>query len=69
LPIDVTTELTQALRESSQAFSRVLEAAKSADYERHRGAWKNLLAAAQRQREAWLAMATPLPAGDEQKNR
>jgi hypothetical protein len=44
----------------------VLEAAKSANREQHRGAMKEW-PAEQRRRAAWLAMATPLPAGDEKE--
>jgi len=43
----------------------VLEAAKSANREQHRGAMKEWLAAEQRRRAVCLAMATPLPASDE----
>jgi hypothetical protein len=60
LVIDVSNELTEALRESAQASTRLLEAAKSANREQHRRAMKEWLAAAQRRRAAWLAMATPL---------
>jgi hypothetical protein len=63
--IDVSTELTEALRESRQALIGVLEAAKSANREQHRAAMKEYLAACQRKRAAWLVMATPLPANDE----
>jgi hypothetical protein len=59
--IDVSSELTKAVRESSQASDRLLEAAKSRDPEQHRRASKDWLAAQQRRRKAWLAMATPLP--------
>jgi hypothetical protein len=69
LVIDVSSELTEALRESAQVSTRLLEAAKSANREQHRGAMKEWLAAAQRRRAAWLAMATPLPASDKQKNQ
>lgn len=62
-------ELTQVLQGSTQASVRVHEALKSADHERQREARKEWLAAQQRRREAWLAMATPLPAGDSHKNR
>lgn len=61
--IDVSSELTEALRESAQASIRVLEAANSANREQHREATKEWLAAQRRRRAAWLAMATPLPAG------
>jgi hypothetical protein len=67
LAIDVTPELTQAVQDSAQASVRVHEALKSADPERRREARKEWLAAQQRRREAWLAMATPLPAGDRKK--
>ena len=63
--IDVSSELTEALRESRQASIRLREAAKSANLEQHRAAMKELLAAWQRKRAAWLAMATPLPVSDE----
>jgi hypothetical protein len=63
--IDVSSELSEALRESRQASIRVREAAKSANREQHRAAMKELLAAWHRKRAAWLAMATPLPASDE----
>ena len=59
--IDVSNELTEALRESRQASIRMGEAAKSANREEHRRAMKQFLAAEQRRRAAWLAMATPLP--------
>ena len=68
LVIDVSSELSEALRESRQASIRVLEAAKSANREQHRAAMaamKEMLAAWQRKRAAWLAMATPLPASEE----
>ena len=61
--IDVSSELTEALREVTQASIRVLEAANSANREQHREATKEWLAAERRRRAAWLAMATPLPAG------
>jgi hypothetical protein len=63
LVIDVSSELTEALRESAQASIRVLKAANSANREQHREATKEWLAAQRRRRAAWLAMATPLPAG------
>jgi hypothetical protein len=63
--IDVSTELTEAMRESRQALTGVLEAPKSANREQHRAAIKEWLAAQQRKRAAWLAMATALPASDE----
>jgi hypothetical protein len=59
--IDVSSELTEALRECRQASLRVREAAISANREQHREAMKEWLAAAQRKRAARLAMATPLP--------
>jgi hypothetical protein len=65
LVIDVSSELTEALRESRQASIRLREAAKSANLEQHRAAMKDFLAAWQRKRAAWLAMATPLPTSDE----
>ena len=65
LAIDVSSELSEALRESRQASIRVLEAAKSANREQHRAAMKEMLAAWQRKRAAWLAMATPLPTSEE----
>jgi len=68
LVIDVSSELTEAVRASTQASRRVLEAAKSANREQHRGAMKEWLAAEQRRRAAWLAVATPLSVGDE-KNK
>jgi hypothetical protein len=65
LVIDVSSELSEALRESRQASIRVLEAAKLANREQHRAAMKEMLAAWQRKRAAWLAMATPLPTSEE----
>jgi hypothetical protein len=53
------------MHESSRALRGLLDAVKSPDQERHRGAMKEWLAAQQRKREAWLAMATPLPSGNE----
>jgi hypothetical protein len=67
--IDVSSELTEALRESAQASNRLLEAAKAGDRERHRAAMKECLAVERQRRAAWLAMATPLPASDEQRNQ
>ena len=61
--IDVSSELTEALREVKLASIRVLEAANSANREQHREATKQWLAAERRRRAAWLAIATPLPAG------
>jgi hypothetical protein len=63
--IDVSSELTEALRESRQASTRLLEAAKIGDSRTTRAAMKECLAAWHRQRAAWLAMATPVPAGEE----
>jgi hypothetical protein len=65
LVIEVSSELTEALRESRQASIRVFEAAKSANREQHRAAMREWVAAWHRHRAAWLAMATPLPASDE----
>ena len=62
--IDVSSELTEALRESRQASIRLREAVKSANLEQHRAAMKECLAAWHRKRAAWLAMATPLPDSD-----
>jgi hypothetical protein len=62
--IDVSSELTEAVRESSRASDRLLEAAKSRDQQQHRRASKEWLAAQQRRRQAWLAMATPRPNSD-----
>jgi hypothetical protein len=69
LAIDVTAELAQALRDSAQASVRLRDALKSADREGHREARKDWLAAQRRRRESWLAMATPLPTSDADKNR
>ena len=63
--IDVSGELTEAVRESSRASDRLLEAANSRDQQQHRRASKEWFAAQQRRRQAWLAMATPLPNSDE----
>jgi hypothetical protein len=63
--IDVSSELTKALRESHQASRRLLEAAKTGDSQTTRAAMKDCLAAWHRQRTAWLAMATPLPNSEE----
>jgi hypothetical protein len=57
--IDVSSELTEAMRESRQASIRLREAVKSANLEQHRAAMKEMLAAWQRKRAAWVAMATP----------
>ena len=61
LAIDVSPALTAAMQEASQASIRLREAAKSPDREQHRRVMREWLAAQQRRREAWLAMATPLP--------
>jgi hypothetical protein len=68
LAIDVSIELTQALRDSEQASVRLHDALKSADRGRHRDARQDWLAAQRRRREAWLAMAAPLPTGAGHKN-
>jgi hypothetical protein len=57
--IHISEELTEALQESSQASVDLLEAAKSLDAGKYRGATKRWLAAQQRRREIWRAMATP----------
>src|SRR5215472_575423 len=62
--IDVSSELTEALRESRQASTRLREAVKSANLEQHRAAMKECLAAWHRKRTAWLAMATPVRQDD-----
>jgi hypothetical protein len=62
--IDVLPALTAAMQEASQASIRLCEAAKSPDREEHRRVMREWLAAQQRRREAWLAMATPLPQSD-----
>jgi hypothetical protein len=49
-----------AMQEASRASIRLREAAKSPDREQHRRVMREWLAAQQRRREAWLAMATPL---------
>jgi hypothetical protein len=59
--IDVSPALTAAIQEASQASIRLREAAKSPDREQHRRVMREWLAAQQRRREAWLAIATPLP--------
>ena len=59
--IDVSDELTEALREGREALIRVREAAKSGDGDVQRSAMKGWLAAEQNRRAAWLSMATPLP--------
>lgn len=61
LAIDVSPALTAAMQEASQASIRLREAAKSPDREQHRRVIREWLAAQQRRREAWLAIATPLP--------
>ena len=61
LAIDVSPALTAAMQEASQASIRLREAAKSPDREQHRRVIREWLAAQQRRRQAWLAMATPLP--------
>jgi hypothetical protein len=63
--IDVSSELTDALRESVQASRRLLKAAKTGDSQTTRAGMKECLVAWHRQRAAWLAMATPLPTSDE----
>jgi hypothetical protein len=65
--IDVSSELTEAMRESRQASIRLREAVKSTNLEQHRAAMKDYLAAWERKRAAWLAMATPVPASDEER--
>ena len=64
LVIDVSSELTEALRESRRASIRLREAVKSANLEEHRAAMKECLAAWHRKRAAWLAMATPVRQDD-----
>ena len=64
LMIDVLDDLTEACRESRQALIRVREAAKSGNCDLG-AAMKGWLAAEQKRRAAWLAMATPLPASEE----
>jgi hypothetical protein len=59
--IDVSPALTAAMQEASQASIRLYEAAKSRDREQHPRVMREWLAAQQRRRVAWLAMATPLP--------
>ena len=61
LAIDVSPALTAAMQEASQASIRLREAAKSPDLEQQRRVIREWLAAQQRRREAWLAIATPLP--------
>jgi hypothetical protein len=61
LAIDVSPALTAAMQEASQASIRLREAAKSPDREQHCRVMREWLAAQQRRREAWLAMASPLP--------
>jgi hypothetical protein len=61
LAIDVSPALTAAMQEGSEASIRLRETAKSPDREQHRRVMREWLAAQQRRREAWLAMATPLP--------
>jgi hypothetical protein len=57
-PIDVAPEV----KEARQALNRLIQALKSPDYrEQHAPVMQEWLAAEQRRREAWLAMATPLP--------
>jgi hypothetical protein len=67
LVIDVSSELTEAMRESRQASIRLREAVKSANLEQHRAAMKEMLAAWQRKRAAWLAMETPVPTSEEER--
>jgi hypothetical protein len=62
--IDVSSELTEALRESHQASRRLFAAMRSGNVEEHRAAMKECLAAWHQQRAAWLAMATPVPTSD-----
>lgn len=61
MPIDVLPELTAAQQDARQALRRWLDALKSPDREQCRRAMQEYLAAGQRKREVWLAMATPLP--------
>jgi DNA-binding FadR family transcriptional regulator len=61
MPIDVLPELTAAQQDARQALRRWLDALKSSDREQCRRAMQEYLAAGQRKREVWLAMATPLP--------
>jgi hypothetical protein len=61
LAIEVSSELTEAMRAAFHVSIRLREAAKSPDREQHRRVMKEWLAAQQRRREAWLAMATLLP--------
>jgi hypothetical protein len=58
--VDVSSELTEALRESRQASRRLFAAMKSADVEEHRAVMKECMAAWHRKRAAWMAMATPV---------
>jgi hypothetical protein len=61
-PIDAAPEVIAALQEAARASRRLLQALKSPDYrQQHRRVMQEWLAAEQRRREAWLAMATPLP--------
>ena len=59
--IDVSPELTAALRESAEILPRLREALKSSDREQYRRVMQAWLAAQQHHREAWLAMVTPVP--------
>jgi hypothetical protein len=61
LAIDELPELTAAQRESRMRLNTWLDALKSPDPERIRIAMQEFLAASQRKREVWLAMATPRP--------
>jgi hypothetical protein len=63
--IDVSSELTETLRESHQASRRLLAAAKTGDSPTMRAAMKDCLAAWHRQRAVWLAMATPVRSSNE----
>ena len=66
--IDVSSELTEAMRESHRASTRLFAAMKAGNPEAHRAAMKECLAAWHQKRAAWLAMATPVPASDELKS-
>ena len=69
MPIDVSPELTAARQDASQALRRWLDALKSPDPEQCRRAMQEFLAASQRKREVWLAMATPLPTTEWHRRR
>ncbi len=61
MTIDVSPELTEAIAEAAQASDRLRQAAASSDRTELGRAQKEWLAAQERRRGGWRAMATPVP--------